>query len=63
MLACHAWLRTDWFVRAGFTLVAADGCRWAMRDERQFEIDPECACGPDLCPPHPTEILSRQIAA
>jgi hypothetical protein len=63
MLACHAWLRTDWLVRAGFTLVAADGSRWAVRDGRQFELDPECACGPDLCPPHPITYLSLKEAA
>jgi hypothetical protein len=62
MLACHAWLRTDWFVRAGFTLVTADGSRWAARDGRRFEIDPECACGPNLCPPPPIVTTLEEAA-
>jgi hypothetical protein len=64
LLACHAWLRTDWLVRAGFTLeTTADGGRWAVRDGRRFDLDPGCACGQDVCPPHPITYLSLKEAA
>lgn len=62
-LSCHAWLAADFLTSRGFRLEVVDGRRWAVRGFQQFEIDPVCGCGPDVCPPHETTYVSREIAA
>lgn len=64
MQSCHVWLSADFLSRRGFTLtVDRFGRRWAARDHQRFEIDPECQCGPDVCPPHQTTVINLEEAA
>lgn len=63
MLACHAWLGADFFVSRGYRLESADGRRWAVRGSERHEIEAECDCGPDVCPPHETTYLTLKEAA
>jgi hypothetical protein len=61
MLACRVWLDTDALVRLGFHLVWSDGRRWAVRGAVWHVLD-ECACGPDICPPHPIITILERAA-
>lgn len=65
MQACHVWLSADFLTRRGFTLtVDLSGRRWAARDHQRFEIEPECSCGPDVCPlPTTTTVINLEEAA
>lgn len=63
MRSCHVWLSADFLTRRGFTLtVDGFGRRWAARDHQRFEIDPECSCGPDVCPPLTNITIAKEAA-
>ena len=63
MLACEVWLRADALLRFGFHLEIANGRRWAVRGTDVYELELDCACGPDVCPPHTTMTMRRDVAA
>jgi hypothetical protein len=63
MLVCDAWLRTDWLVRAGFTLTTTpDGTRTARRDHTIVLLPAVCGHPPEICPPHVTQARKDEAA-